>query len=227
MDKEKNHFENIYKNIKEKGIKHYLNDKNISNDFNDINTIVALYVFAINKRDSESLKELNKKFQKEYNDIVSYIYKKKLLTKEILRNIIIFQNSFKITTELIILLIHNNEKELLSLIYNGFSFNNVFVTKFLYYYKHKKKLSNLQIQHLINYEYQKIGLNQCNNSSQYTPLIYAIERSNEEIVNYLIEIGINLDEHNKYGNTPLIIACEYGKENIVKCLIDHGANTNK
>ena len=53
----------------------------------------------------------------------------------------------------------------------------------------------------------------------------AITYNNIEMVNYLIEKGINVNSTNrKSGFTPLMAAVSYGRGKIVKILLDNGAN---
>lgn len=48
-----------------------------------------------------------------------------------------------------------------------------------------------------------------------------------EIVNYLLECNVNIDQKNNDGETAILIACQRGYTNIVKKLLGKGANRNE
>ncbi|ORX78571.1 hypothetical protein BCR32DRAFT_180827, partial [Anaeromyces robustus] len=54
-----------------------------------------------------------------------------------------------------------------------------------------------------------------------TPLYVACRNGNENIVNYLIKHGadINRENENSYGFTPLLITCSNGYENVLRNII--------
>ena len=43
-----------------------------------------------------------------------------------------------------------------------------------------------------------------------TPLFWACEKGNKDVVKYLVEHGADINEENRFGVTPLFIACERG-----------------
>lgn len=57
-----------------------------------------------------------------------------------------------------------------------------------------------------------------------TPLYLACEGGHKDIVQLLIDNGVNVNLENLYNASPLNIACENGREDVVQLLIDHGAN---
>lgn len=67
----------------------------------------------------------------------------------------------------------------------------------------------------------------------WTPLIYAVKRSNWDdmveggITRLLLEKGADTDEGDDDGETPLITATQNGNESLVKLLLDHGADRDK
>jgi len=59
-----------------------------------------------------------------------------------------------------------------------------------------------------------------------TPLIAAILRGDEELVNFCIDSGANIDVRTDEGDTPLHIAVKAKKDHIARLLIRKGANLN-
>ena len=60
-----------------------------------------------------------------------------------------------------------------------------------------------------------------------TPLFYACEKNNADIVRLLLQAGANVNALNDYGSTPLINCMLYGgSEEVVRLLIDAGADVN-
>lgn len=57
-----------------------------------------------------------------------------------------------------------------------------------------------------------------------TPLLLAVEKSDLQLVNYLISIKANLEAKNKNGKTSLLIACYNGNLPIIEALVRAGAN---
>jgi len=63
-----------------------------------------------------------------------------------------------------------------------------------------------------------------------TPLFYACERKNKDLVVYLVENGADIIKENKYGERPLFKPSYNGNKDIVeylKYLIEHGVDRNK
>jgi len=65
------------------------------------------------------------------------------------------------------------------------------------------------------------------NNNGDTPLICAIKKSNEDIVDILLQSGANPDQQNINGETPLISATRSFNSNIITMLIEEGANVNQ
>jgi len=59
-----------------------------------------------------------------------------------------------------------------------------------------------------------------------TPLHYACEKNNLEVVKLLLDHKANIESKNSDLNTALLIACDKGNEDIVKLLLSHKANRN-
>jgi ankyrin repeat protein len=59
-----------------------------------------------------------------------------------------------------------------------------------------------------------------------TPLHYACEGGNLEVVKFLIDSGADVSVAGNDGNTPLHYACEGGNLEVVKFLIDSGADVS-
>jgi len=45
----------------------------------------------------------------------------------------------------------------------------------------------------------------------YSPIHHAIMIGSEDLLNFLIDSGLNIDAHDKNGNTPLMLAAAEGK----------------
>ena len=62
-----------------------------------------------------------------------------------------------------------------------------------------------------------------------TPLLYACEYGNYEMIKYLIEQGADINKESNIGDeiTPLFKACKYGDYKMIKYLVEHGADINK
>lgn len=63
--------------------------------------------------------------------------------------------------------------------------------------------------------------------SFYTPLIYAAERGNMEVVKYLVENGAIVKQSDLIDLTALMVASQNGHLNVVRYLLDHNADVNE
>lgn len=54
-------------------------------------------------------------------------------------------------------------------------------------------------------------------------LHYATGKGNKEMVEFLLDEGVNPNKVNQYGGFPLLVATTYGNADVVKLLIDRGA----
>jgi len=52
----------------------------------------------------------------------------------------------------------------------------------------------------------------------------ACESGNENLVKYLVELGIDITIKNKHGETALFNAYKSGNEKMVEYLVEHGAD---
>ena len=59
------------------------------------------------------------------------------------------------------------------------------------------------------------------------PLHNAAMRGHKDVVQILIDQGVDCDRENQWGETPLWMAAFYGHTEVVKHLLDVGANPNK
>ncbi len=59
-----------------------------------------------------------------------------------------------------------------------------------------------------------------------TPLFVAASQGHTQVVEYLLEIGVDPDQRTEEGATPLIIAAKNGHLDIVKLLINNGADVD-
>ena len=54
------------------------------------------------------------------------------------------------------------------------------------------------------------------NEKDETPLFYACELEENDLVEILVEKGADINKESRYGETPLFNACISGKEDLVK-----------
>nr|WP_133138292.1 ankyrin repeat domain-containing protein [Legionella tucsonensis] len=74
--------------------------------------------------------------------------------------------------------------------------------------------------------HKEIRRNNLHVTSTTTLLLSAVKARNVELINKLIEKGVNLNTPNKQGLTPLMLACRHGFDEIVQILLENGANTD-
>lgn len=67
------------------------------------------------------------------------------------------------------------------------------------------------------------NLNELHQGSR--PIHKAAQKTKEEMIIFLIESGVSVDERDNCGSTPLHYACGYGYINIIKLLLRYGADT--
>lgn len=60
----------------------------------------------------------------------------------------------------------------------------------------------------------------------YTPLHASCATGQENVVKLLLELGVEVDAVNMYGNTPLHVACLNGQDLAVRELLLYNANIN-
>lgn len=74
---------------------------------------------------------------------------------------------------------------------------------------------------------EKVDVNIQDTLHANTPLIYAVARSNQEIVKLLVEAGASVNETNKHGATALFHTFYTKDLEIIRYLISNGADINK
>eukprot|EP00833_Pecoramyces_ruminatium_P014951 jgi/Orpsp1_1/1188983/evm.model.d7180000068662.1 len=57
-------------------------------------------------------------------------------------------------------------------------------------------------------------------------LFHALEKNDKKVVNYLIQVGAEVNQEDNLGNSPLIYAIKRGSLFLVQNLVEHGANIN-
>jgi len=143
-------------------------------------------------------------------------YNRKYLTPNNFKYILERKNeTFKneVSTLLINNLIDKKEIELLNILYNYSSAQQIVNHKQITYLQH------IQIKKYLD-ENEAILIK---NSS----LINACKNNNEILVKNLVRKGADVNYIDKDDNRPLLIACEYECYNIVKYLVKHGADVNQ
>lgn len=64
------------------------------------------------------------------------------------------------------------------------------------------------------------------NEQGYTPLMIAAQTDNLRLTNYLLELKVNPNIRNKFGETAIMLASYYGRTEMVKQLYRNGAEIN-
>ncbi|POM78140.1 TKL protein kinase [Phytophthora palmivora] len=62
------------------------------------------------------------------------------------------------------------------------------------------------------------------NEDGNTPLIVAARRGHLDVVEYLVDLGVDIDKQDSNGNTPLLLAARWGKLDVVQYLVEEGAD---
>jgi len=71
-----------------------------------------------------------------------------------------------------------------------------------------------------------LDVNTKEDKTEFTPLHYASGFNNQNLVEYLIERGADINSENKNKDTALHVACRLNCDSIIKLLIKYGADTN-
>jgi len=79
------------------------------------------------------------------------------------------------------------------------------------------------LKHLVN---NGTDLNMIKDENDKSPLIYAIEKENIDIVKYIISCGVDINSQDKDKKIPLIYAIEHDHLAMVNYLIENGADVN-
>lgn len=72
----------------------------------------------------------------------------------------------------------------------------------------------------------KVDINIKENDIHNTPLHYSSVYNNNELTSYLLELGAQINNQNKYGMTPLHMACDLNCDETIKNLLEHEADVN-
>jgi len=205
-------------------------------DNNYIDNLIKLYLTAIdnqNKNEFENLFNKNK-YNSIEKDIVLEMYNSNQLNSKRFQFIIENCSTYlNISSILIKLLMKNNHKELLEILFKKHLkfYDNEIIINLLTYYKNKIPISKSVLHQRIDNDKYKLSIKldkrylKKYDKSYY--LFNVCESGNEPIVRYLIKHGADINIKAKYGETPLFYACASGNENLVKYLIELGADINE
>jgi len=119
---------------------------------------------------------------------------------------------------------------LLDIIYSYVRFcDNEIILQLLLYYKNKKAISTLDLHQQISIEKYKILTNTkySHNINKYLINEFNKNDININIVKYLVEHGVDINEETLYDITPIFEACSSWNETLVKYLVEHGVDINK
>ena len=166
-------------------------------------------------------------------DILLEIYNKKKLTSEVLESLINNNhNDLYISSSLIKLLIKENEMEILKIVFDNLKFyDNGFIKWLLFLYKNKAFTSTKNINQEISKDKYKIMIEYEKVDNFYNSICYwnysKTKNMNKNLINYLVEHGIDINKEDLNGETVLFKACESGNKDLVEYLIKYGADINK
>ncbi|KAG4090639.1 hypothetical protein H8356DRAFT_1279457 [Neocallimastix lanati (nom. inval.)] len=193
--------------------------RNILNSINKINEDnIDYYVEAIDFGNVERLKYLiakdKHKLSNINNDIVYEIFQRNLLDE----NRLIFiiencQNYLNISTKLIKNLINHNQIQLLDVIFNNYKFfDNDFIINLLTFYRYKNPISTMKLTQLIKkYEFKSFNKESKFYISNFNIIKYlfaACKFGSLSALKYFINLGIDINGTNYYGETSLHYACK-------------------
>ena len=193
---------------------------------------IVKYLFYKIKDNIETVDNNNNKSNIE-NYIVHKMYNKhNLIPKRFQIIIEICAPFLNTSSSLIKLLMKNNKKEFLEILFINHLkfFDNEFILKLLMCYKWKTSVSNSELYPRINDNKYKLPIKLNINIDQYNSSFYlfnACKSGNKSAVNFLLEHGADINIETKDGQTPIFNACESGYLAIVKYLVEHGADINK
>ncbi|KAL6613021.1 hypothetical protein U3516DRAFT_513458, partial [Neocallimastix sp. 'constans'] len=178
---------------------------------------IDFYIEAIDLGNVERIKYLIAKDKNKHsnvnNDIVYEIFQRNLLDED--RLIFIIENCsnyLNISTKLIKYLINYSQIQLLDIIFNNCKFfDNDFIINLLNYYKYKNPISTMKLTQLIKkYEFKPF-----NEESKYIISNFSITKylfaacilGSISAIKYFINLGIDVNGINHYGETSLHYAC--------------------
>ncbi|KAG4092683.1 ankyrin repeat-containing domain protein [Neocallimastix lanati (nom. inval.)] len=150
-------------------------------------------------------------------DILLKTYNEKKLTPKILENLINNNHhDLYISSSLIKLLIKENEIELLNIIFDNLKFyDNDFIKWLLLLYKNKNYISPNNLNQKISKKEYKIIID------------HKKENMNKNLIYYLIEHGVDINNKKMFKETPLFYACRRRNKDLVEYLVERGADINK
>eukprot|EP00833_Pecoramyces_ruminatium_P003345 jgi/Orpsp1_1/1177377/evm.model.c7180000061226.1 len=207
-----------------------------ANSNKDVDNLIDSIAQFIDNENFEKIKILinyNNNINKK--DIVLELYNKYLLTPKKLQFITEKCTKYiNISSNLIKILLKNNNIKLLDIIFNfNKFFDNEYIKKLLFLYQKRISISTSDLNKQFEKYKIKISTDDCFLSDFDKPdsviyLFSTCKNGNENLVKYLIKQGADINKKKKRGGeTPFFYACKSGNENLVKYLIEQGADINK
>jgi ankyrin len=101
-------------------------------------------------------------------------------------------------------------------------------TDFFLNKKDKKLFESIELNKIKKFKrLLKKGANiHCINSSNYTPLLYAISQNNIDIIRLLLLNGSNVDNKTNYSMSSILLASSCANLDVAILLLEHGSNIN-
>ena len=110
------------------------------------------------------------------------------------------------------------------LMFKEFNLENI-ATEYIHNPYNEQKQQNL-LQVLRNNDYREVIANAINNSYLLIAFVRAGQRNDFNILQALLNLGMNVDVKNEYGRTALTLACMNGFEHLARLLLSYHANPN-
>jgi len=223
-------------NINQIAINLILKEKNnelknfIEENYNKI-TIDTLFLKTIIKNKKKDIYELLKlliNLKSGSESVISYLYERNILDRNILKFIIDYDNRINLSNFLVPF-VKDKRIDLLKIIFEYYVYDRSFILNLLIIHKNKYSLSDKILKQIIFKEKNKININEFDVDGN-TLLHIACFNGDKNITEYLLNHGAKITEKNKKGKTILYSACMAGEkyeDSLIQCLLDRGVDINE